>query len=93
MTGTSTLDSQKDRWIRVLAWWTTLSNRGKDLMLMGDVNLDLKKWNDDSYQLKSFVDQTRGLQADGTLSQLVQGDTRVAMVEGGWSPPLLFTGM
>ena len=43
VSGLGDLDSQKDRLQRVLRWWTALSHRRGDFLIMGDINLDYKQ--------------------------------------------------
>ena len=78
----ASLESQKNRFQRVLSWWSTLSTGNKDLLFMGDINLDFNKWNADDYSLKTIVDMAKELQADQALQQLVKEYTRMVNVSG-----------
>ena len=76
------LESQKNRLQRVLSWWSTLSTGNKDILFMGDINLDFQKWNAEDYSLKKLVEMTKELQADHALQQLIKGYTRMVNISG-----------
>ena len=75
-------DSQKERLEMILRWWTTLANKGRDLVLLGDINLDYRKWASSTYSLKPMVDMVKQFQANTSMSQWVEEDTRVVLVAG-----------
>ena len=80
VTGEGDMDSQRQRLEKILKWWTTLSNRRKDLVLLGDMNLDYNKWGSTIYSLKPLVDMVKLFQANTTMHQRVEDSTRIALV-------------
>ena len=78
----ASLESQKNKVQRVFSWWSTPSTGNKDLLFMGEINLDFQKLNADDYSLKTMVDMTKELQADHALQQLVKEYTRMVNVSG-----------
>ena len=80
ITGEGDMDSQRQRLEKILKWWTTLSNRRKDLVLLGDMNLDYNKWGSTIYSLKPLVDMVKLFQANTTMHQRVEDSTRIALV-------------
>ena len=64
ISGQGDLDSQKERLKAILRW-------GRDLVCMGDINLDYRKWASSTYSLKSMVDMVKEFQANTLMSKWV----------------------
>ena len=79
-----TVAAQLERWCLFLSMWETALNEGKEVMVLGDVNLDFLKWtrndlpaSDHTVRLRPLTDQLfQKIIPDG-VSQLVQVATRV----------------
>ena len=70
--------SQVDRLTRQIEYWKSLYRLNKDVMIMGDANLDAKKWNDSDYpaNLKPLSTLVQEHLLEESSYQVVQDFTR-----------------
>ena len=78
------IPAQLERWCNFLAMWETALMEGKEVIVMGDMNLDFLKWtrtnlapNDSTYRLKSLTEALFSRIFPHGVSQLVKEATRV----------------
>ena len=78
ISGLSTHTAQADRLSRQIEHWKSLYMLGKDVIIMGDSNLDAKKWNDSDYDasLKSLGSVVQEHLLEESSYQLVKDFTR-----------------
>ena len=76
--------AQLERWSSFLAIWETALMEGKEVIVMGDINLDFLKWtktnlppNDSTVCLKALIEQLFSRIFPHGVSQLVKEATRV----------------
>ena len=61
-----------------------MDTSGKDMLLMGDFNMDFFNWTNTGYNLKELVELMKLFLADVTMSQVVDLPTRVVMLGERW---------
>ena len=71
----SSLPSQAERLTRITRCWRELESRGSDLLLMGVLNLDWRRWQASDYTLSCLVDIVKHFQADTGMCQTVKDPT------------------
>ena len=80
--GLSTTQAQAERLTRMLEIWRIVEQKGLDTIILGDINLDYKKWNCTGSQQQALIDQVKLTQVQATLTQMVKEDTRYQLVAG-----------
>ena len=81
---TGSVSAQLERWVMFLDKWEAALSEGREVIVLGDINLDFLKWNrdlpanDSSNRLKSLSDQLFTRIFPNGVSQLVRVATRVA---------------
>ena len=78
------IPAQLNRWSCLLTMWESALMEGKEVLVMGDMNLDFMKWsnqnmaaNDTTLRLKPLVEELFTRIFPHGVSQLVKGGTRV----------------
>ena len=84
ISGLSNQGSQEERLLRQIEFWKSLYTQNKDVIIMGDANLDATKWNSSDYNpsLKSLADLVQDHLLEESSHQIVQGFTRSEMSNG-----------
>ena len=73
--GLSSLDSQKERLKREIKLWEKPQQRNKDMVVIGDINIDYNKLNDNNYKLANLADEIQEWMIRNTQIQLVEENT------------------
>ena len=81
---TGSIAAQLERWCMFLTKWEAALSEGKEVLVLGDINLDFLKWtrtnlqpNDQAVRLKPLTDQLFTRIFPHGVSQMVQRATRV----------------
>ena len=72
---TDAIPLQTARWNRFLKQWREIGSR-HDTFLIGDLNLDMKRWDDPTYRNKNMVDFTKQEIITEGFTQLIKDTTR-----------------
>ena len=82
---TGSVAAQLQRWIIFIDMWEKALREGKEVLVLGDINIDFLKWtqrnlpaNDSSVKLKQLNDQLFSRIFPLGVSQLVSTPTRVS---------------
>ena len=59
VSGLAPINSQKERLARAICFWRGLDLSRRDLLIMGDVNLDYYNWSNSSYPPNDLVDMVK----------------------------------
>ena len=83
ISGVSNQASQIERLSRQIALWRSLYRLGKDVVILGDANLDAKKWNNTDYRpnLKALANLVQEHLLEESSYQVVQDFTRSEMTK------------
>ena len=73
VSGLDSASSQKERHSCQLVHWIELN-------IVGDVNIDYKKWSSTNDQQQTLIDQIKHLQTTTGLEQIVEDDTRFQQI-------------
>ena len=79
---TGSVSAQLERWVMFLDKWEAALSEGREVIVLGDINLDFLKWNrdlpanDSSNRLKSLSDQLFTRIFPNGVSQLVRVGAR-----------------
>ena len=82
VSGLNSIQAQTERLNRILDVWRKVEQLNKDTIILGDINLDYKKWAAQNAPNNQLVDMVKETQIRATLSQLVKEDTRIQLVGG-----------
>lgn len=82
VSGLSSIQAQSERLSRMLEAWRQIEQLNKDTIILGDINLDYKKWSMQSTPQHQLIDLVKDTQIRATLTQLVQEETRFQLVNG-----------
>ena len=81
---TRSVPAQQERWCNFLSKWEAALSEGKEVIVMGDINLDFLKWtrsdlpsSDSAVRLKSLTEALFSRIFPHGVSQLVKDATRV----------------
>ena len=74
--------SQYDRLSRQVNHWRTLAAEDRDLILLGDANLDAMKWENNDYINKDLANLVIDFNLEESVSQLVSENTRTELRGG-----------
>ena len=75
-------NDQLDRLNRQVSHWRTLAAVDRDLVLMGDANLDASKWNEYDYVHKDLANVVIDFNLEESVRQLVSDPTRTELRAG-----------
>ena len=79
--GLSNAEAQVDRLNRTIKHWEDLGKQYKDVTLLGDINVDERKFYDNTYQ-RRIVELLHEYRGSSGMRQLVSEDTRKKVVGG-----------
>ena len=76
--------SQEERLKRQVQHWKGLVDRNKDVVIMGDANIDAEKWNDQDFPAakRNLANQIQDFLLEDSFFQLVKDSTRSEVVNG-----------
>ena len=68
-------DRQQERWSRIIEQWKNASDTGNNVIVIGDMNVDLEKWDDPEQLVEPMVDLLKEEIITRNFFQMVQGPT------------------
>ena len=84
ISGLKDKNSQKERLIRHISEWNRACERGsKDVMILGDSNLCIFKWDDENYHDKEMAEMVKHFLLENNCKQMVAEYTRSEIGRGG----------